>query len=159
MEEDIKTEDVGSEQPSEAPQNKGAAVEIDWHDSFIRLYADFENFRKKKALEIDNIRRTAKKDLMIDLLPVVDAIMLAEKNEADIPEGVNNILKMFNNILAKNGLAKYGNAGDKFNDAIYDAVNVSIDDNAPKGTIIDIVKYGYTLNDDIIRHAQVVVSN
>ena len=142
MEEDIKTEDVGSEQPSEAPQNTGA-VEIDWHDSFIRLYADFENFRKKKALEIDNIRRTAKKDLMIDLLP----------------EGVNNILKMFNNILAKNGLAKYGNAGDKFNDAIYDAVNVSIDDNAPKGTIIDIVKYGYTLNDDIIRHAQVVVSN
>lgn len=132
---------------------------IDWEDRYVRLYADFENYRKKKALEIDSIRKTAKKDLMIDLLPVVDAIMLAEKNEAEIPDGVSNILKMFNSILAKNGLAKYGNTGDKFNEAIYDAVNITINDNVEKGTITDIVKYGYTLNDDIIRHAQVVVSN
>ena len=160
MEDEIKStiEEVGSEQPSETPQDNGA-VEIDWHDRYIRMYADFDNFRKKKAAEIENIRKTANKDLVIDLLPVVDAIMLAEKNEGEIPEGIKNILSMFNNVLAKHGLAKYGKEGDMFNDAIYDAVNLSINDGAKKGTITEIVKYGYTLNDNIIRHAQVVVSN
>ena len=157
-EEEIKINDVGSEQPSEQPSGQPAVI-IDWEDKYVRLYADFENFRKKKALEIEDLHKTAKKDLMVDLLPVVDAITLAEKNEADIPEGIHNILKMFNNVLEKNGLAKYGNVGDKFNDAIYDAVSLSIDDNAERGIITEIVKYGYTLNNNIIRHAQVVVSN
>ena len=140
-------------------ENEKKEETIDWEDRYIRLAADFDNFRKNKIIEIDNIKKMAKKDLMLDLLPVVDAIMLAEKNNEQMPEGVKNIFKMFNTALANNGLAKYGTAGDKFNEAIYDAVSLTYGEGLTPGIITDIVKYGYTLNDAIIRHAQVVVSN
>lgn len=140
-------------------ENENREETINWEDRYIRLAADFDNFRKNKTLEIDNIKRTAKKDLMLDLLPVVDAIMLAEKNGEQMPEGVKNILKMFMTTLTNNGLAKYGNAGDKFNETIYDAVGAVHYDGVETGIIHEIAKYGYTLNDSIIRHAQVIVTN
>lgn len=140
-------------------ENENREETINWEDRYIRLAADFDNFRKNKIIEIDNIKRTAKKDLMVDLLPVVDAIMLAEKNNEQMPDGVKNILKMFTTILVNNGLVKYGNEGDKFNEHIYDAVGAIHYDGLETGIIHEIVKYGYMLNDSIIRHAQVIVTN
>ena len=140
-------------------ENENKEEIIDWQDRYIRLAADFDNFRKNKIIEIENIKKTANKDLMIDLLPIVDAITLAEKNDEQMPDGVRNILKMLMTALANNGLDKYGNVGDPFNDAIYDAVSLTYGEGLTPGIITDIVRYGYTLNDAIIRHAQVVVSN
>lgn len=140
-------------------ENENKEEIIDWKDRYIRLAADFDNFRKNKIIEIDNLKKTANKELMIDLLPIVDAITLAEKNDEQMPDGVRNILKMLMTTLANNGLAKYGKVGDTFNDAIYDAVSLTYGEGLTPGIITDIVRYGYTLNDAIIRHAQVVVSN
>lgn len=140
-------------------ENENKEEIIDWQERYIRLAADFDNFRKNKVIEIDNLKKTANKELMIDLLPVVDAITLAEKNDEQMPDGVRNILKMLMTALANNGLVKYGNVGDKFNDAIYDAVSLTYGEGLTPGIITDIVRYGYTLNDAIIRHAQVIVTN
>lgn len=140
-------------------ENENKEEIIDWQDRYIRLAADFDNFRKNKIIEIENIKKTANKDLMIDLLPVVDAIMLAERNNEQMTEGVKNIFKMLTTTLTNRGLARYGKTGDKFNEAIYDAVSLTYNEGTVPGIITEIVKYGYTLNDAIIRHAQVVVSN
>lgn len=166
MTEDINKFDIDAEQPG------GETAEF-WHeqcaankqradkavDDYVRLLADFDNFKKNKKIEVDNIKRMAKKDLMIDLLPVVDAIYLWEKSNEDAPQGVKNIIKMFMDTLKKNGLEKFGKIGEPFNDALYDAVNAYHADGLEKGIVDDIIKYGFTLNENIIRHAQVVVTN
>lgn len=131
--------------------------EINWKDRYVQLSADFDNYRKNKEREIENIKFMANKDLIIELLPIMDCILLSEKNEEEIPTGVNNIFKMFVNVLDKNDVTTYGKVGDVFSEALHDAVSLTYGNNLPNDTISEVFKCGYTLKDNIIRHAQVAV--
>ncbi len=133
-------------------------------DKYVRLYADFDNLRKRTAKEKLEIIQTAGKDVIIALLPVLDdferALKAIEGKEetAAAREGMLLIHnKLFHNLTAK-GLKAMETKGQKFNADIHEAIT-EIPAPTPElaGKVVDEVEKGYYLNDKIIRFAKVVV--
>jgi molecular chaperone GrpE len=131
-------------------------------DKYLRLFAEFDNFRRRTAKEKNELIQTASKDLMTALIPVLDdtdrAIKASEGKEDGMPEGVRLILDKLRNTLTQRGLKQMQSTGEVFNAELMEAVT---EFPAPtedlKGKVIDTVENGYYLNDTIIRYAKVVV--
>ena len=134
-------------------------------DKYIRLYSEFENFRRRTAKEKIDLVSTATEDLMIDLLPVIDdferAIDSFESNNVDVEtmkEGIQLIYNKLGNVTEKKGLKNMGtDPGDDFNSELHDAIShIPAPEKKLKGKIIDTIEKGYYLNDKVIRFAKVV---
>ena len=134
-------------------------------DKYLRLYSEFENYRRRTSKEKLELVSTANEDLMIELLPVMDdferAMRSFDSNNEDIEsikEGVNLIYNKFRNITEKKGLKKMDTEpGDDFNSELHDAIShIPAPEEKFKGKIIDTVEKGYYLNDKVIRFAKVV---
>lgn len=133
-------------------------------DKYVRLYADFDNLRKRTAKEKLEIIQTAGKDVIIALLPVLDdferALKAIEGKEEATAAREGMLLihnKLLNNLTAK-GLKAMETKGQEFNADIHEAIT-EIPAPAPElaGKVVDEVEKGYYLNDKIIRFAKVVV--
>lgn len=133
-------------------------------DKYLRLYSEFENFRRRTAKEKLDIINTASRELMVDLLPVLDDFERALKSMKDnedsekASEGMELISNKFQNILQNKGLkAIEVNAGDEFNDEFHEAITqIPAPSEELAGKIVDVVEKGYFLNDKVIRFAKVV---
>ena len=133
-------------------------------DKYLRLFAEFENFKKRTSKERVELFKTAGKEVMSSLLPVLDdfdrAISQVFKNgeEKDI-EGFILIKNKFDDILKGNGLVETETKiGDTFDAEIHEAITqIPAQDDNQKGKIIDIVEKGYQLGEKIIRYPKVVV--
>jgi len=134
-------------------------------DKFLRLYSEFENYRRRTAREKMELVSTANEDLMIELLPVIDdferAITAFESNNGDVDtmkEGVVLIYNKLRNVAEKKGLKNMNiEPGDDFNSELHDAIShIPAPEEKFKGKIIDTVEKGYYLNDKVIRFAKVV---
>ncbi len=133
-------------------------------DQLLRKMAEFDNYRKRTEKEfIDNIQ-SASKDVIIDLLPVIDdlerALNHAEDNDdhKTLSDGVKLVYKNFMNTLKKRGLEVMDVIGKEFNPDEHDALMQVDTDKFESGHIVEQHVKGYTLNDKVIRHAQVLVS-
>lgn len=135
-------------------------------DRYIRLFAEFENYKKRTAKEKMDFFQYANQDMMISMLDVLDDFERALKNitehgnEADL-QGVELIYQKFKNKLAEKGLkAMEVKPGDDFNVDLHEAIT-QIPSPTPelKGKIVDVIETGYTLNDKVIRFAKVVTGN
>ena len=134
-------------------------------DKYLRLYSEFENFRRRTAKEKMDLVSTASEDLMIELLPVIDdferAINAFETNNGEFEtakEGVILIYNKFMNITEKKGLKNMNTEpGDDFNPELHDAIShIPAPEEKFKGKIIDTIEKGYYLNEKVIRFAKVV---
>ena len=133
-------------------------------DKFLRLFAEFENFKKRTARERIELFKTANQEVVSALIPVLDDFNRANKqiekdeNAMDI-EGFKLIFNKFQDILKSNGLeATKVEAGDTFDAEIHEAITqIPAPSEKEKGKIIDIVETGYQLGDRIIRYPKVVV--
>ena len=133
-------------------------------DKYLRLFAEFENFKKRTLKERIELFKTAGQEIMSSLLPVLDdfdrATSQVPKNshEKDI-EGFILIKNKFDDILKGNGLLETEtNIGDVFDAEIHEAITqIPAQDDSQKGKIIDIVEKGYQLGEKIIRYPKVVV--
>ncbi len=134
-------------------------------DKYLRLYSEFDNFRRRTAKEKLDLVSTANEDLMIELLPVIDdferAIKSFDSDNGDvdnIKEGVMLIFNKLNNVTEKKGLkGMETNPGDDFNSELHDAIShIPAPEEKFKGKIIDTIEKGYYLNDKVIRFAKVV---
>lgn len=132
-------------------------------DKYVRLYADFDNYKKRTAKQYQEIIQTAGKDIVLSMLPVVDdferALKAAEKTEANSArEGMQLIYNKLLHQLASKGLKPMESIGQDFNADIHEAIT-EIPAPGPEqaGKVIDEVEKGYYLNDKIIRFAKVVV--
>jgi molecular chaperone GrpE len=134
-------------------------------DKYLRLYSEFDNFRRRTAKEKLDLVSTANEDLMIEFLPVIDDFERAIKSfDADngdvenIKEGVMLIFNKLNNVTEKKGLkGMETNPGDDFNSELHDAIShIPTPEKKLKGKIIDTIEKGYYLNDKVIRFAKVV---
>jgi molecular chaperone GrpE len=133
-------------------------------DKYLRLFAEFENFKKRTSRERIELFRTAGQEVTSSLLPVLDDFDRAssqlskEETEKDI-EGFVLIKNKFGDIMKSNGLAQTETQiGDTFDAEIHEAITqIPAQDNAHKGKIIDIVEKGYRLGEKIIRYPKVVV--
>ena len=135
-------------------------------DKFLRLFAEFENFKKRTSKERIDLFKTAGQDIMVALLPVLDDFdralkELAKNDEDDTFKGVELISNKLNDTLKNKGLEVINVAqGDAFDAEVHDAVTqIPAPDKKLKGKIIDVIEKGFKLGDKIIRHPKVVVGN
>ncbi|HET7818793.1 MAG TPA: nucleotide exchange factor GrpE [Bacteroidia bacterium] len=136
------------------------------NDKYVRLYADFENFRKRATKERVDLIKYASEDMFKQIIPVLDDFERAFKSIKEatdiniIKQGEELIYNKFKGILVQNGLQEMKSAGEKFDPEIHDAVtNVPAPTEDKKGKVIDEVEKGYYLNGKVIRHAKVIVGN
>jgi molecular chaperone GrpE len=136
----------------------------DLKDKFIRKVAEFDNFRKRSSKEKIELIQTAGKEVITDLLVVLDDFSRAEKqmeNTEDIEqlkEGMKLIFTKFKNQLIAKGLKPMEAVNSDFNPDLHEAITeIPAPNEEQKGKVIDEVEKGYYLNDKIIRYAKVVV--
>lgn len=135
-------------------------------DRYIRLFAEFENYKKRTTKEKMEFFQYANQDMMISMLDILDDFERALKeiakngNEADL-KGVELIYQKFKNRLTDKGLkAMEVNAGDTFNVDFHEAITqIPAPSEDLKGKIVDVIETGYQLQDKVIRFAKVVTGN
>ncbi len=157
-----KVEDIPAADPLQLLNEELALA----NDKYLRLYSDFENFKKRSIKERIEIFKTAGADVITALLPVLDDFERALKsmeNNTDVnalKEGVVLIQGKLKNILSQKGLQPVESVGKVFDTDLHEAItNIPVTEEEKKGTVIDEVERGYMLNDKVIRHAKVVVGN
>lgn len=133
-------------------------------DKYLRVYAEFENFRKRSVREKLDMMKTAAQDTMSVLLPVLDDFDRAKKaadspdSEEKFSEGIELLYHKLYNILKNKGLASMESNGEIFDAELHEAITeIPAPTEEMKGKVIDTVEKGYKLKDKIIRHAKVVV--
>ena len=136
----------------------------DQKDKFVRKVAEFENFRRRSAKERVELIQTAGKEVITDLLDVLDDCDRAQKqiekseDNKDIKDGVLLVFNKLRNILSAKGLKPMQTFHEEFNPDLHEAITeISAPTGELKGKILDEIVKGYYLNDKIIRHAKVVV--
>jgi len=135
-------------------------------DRYIRLYAEFENYKKRTSKEKMDFFTYANQEMMVSMLAVLDDFERALKeiakngNEADL-QGVELIYNKFKNKLTEKGLKIMEvRAGDNFNVDFHEAITqIPAPSEDLKGKIVDVIETGYTLGDKVIRFAKVVTGN
>lgn len=133
-------------------------------DKYLRLFAEFDNYKKRTIKEKIDFMSTAAQDTMSALLPVLDDFDRAKKNAEDesstepFSEGVNLVYNKIYNVLQQKGLRAMETNGEAFDPELHEAITeIPAPSEEMKGKIIDTVEKGYFLKDKIIRHAKVVV--
>ena len=132
------------------------------NDKHLRLFAEFENFKKRTAKERIDLYKTAGESVLTALLPVLDDFERSMKaNQKQEDEGVILIYNKLKSILETKGLkAMEDSIGKKLNTDYHEAItNIPASSDDMKGKIIDVVEKGYFLNEKVIRYAKVVVAN
>jgi molecular chaperone GrpE len=144
--------------------DKANAALAESKDKYLRLVAEFENFRRRNAKERMELIQTAGKDLMQSLLVVLDDMDRASKQMetseevATIKEGVSLVFNKLRNTLQQKGLKKMESAEQAFDPELHEAITeIPAPSSSLKGKVVDEVEPGYYLNDKLIRHAKVVV--
>lgn len=135
-------------------------------DKFIRLYSEFENFRRRTAKEKLELIQSANEHLMTALLPVIDDFGRAEKSfqarqdDKDI-EGFFLIINKFKKVLEQSGVKAMDiGPGTDFDADFHEAITqIPAPEPSLKGKIVDVVESGYLLNEKVIRFAKVVVGS
>lgn len=133
-------------------------------DKYLRLFAEFDNFKKRSARENIELRQTAGKEIITSLLDVLDDMDRAERqlqsagNIDQVKEGIQLVFSKLRNTLQSKGLKPMQSIGTGFDVEKHEAITeVPVQDEEQKGKVIDEVQKGYYLNDKIIRFAKVVV--
>ena len=133
-------------------------------DKFLRKVAEFDNYKRRSAKEMRDLIQTAGKDVIIDLLDVLDDCDRAQRqmesssDVKEIKDGVMLVFNKFRNLLQSRGLKAMETKNQEFNTDLHDAITeIPAPSEDLKGKVVDEVSKGYYLNDKIIRHAKVVV--
>jgi len=156
----VETEEI----PGPTAEEKLKAELAQANDKYLRLYAEFDNFRRRTQKERAEARETEGKDLIIALLPVLDDFERAQRSMekaadvAPVKEGVTLIQNKLKNILAQKGLKEMESIGTPFDADLQEAItNIPAPTDDLKGKVIDEMEKGYTLKDRVIRFAKVIV--
>ena len=161
-----KEEASGPEQAPSAEEEikKLKAENTELKDKYLRLFAEFDNFKKRTIREKMDMMKNAAKDTMSALLPILDDFDRAKKNaeqegsQETLSEGVGLVYHKLYATLNRLGLEPMDSDGERFDPELHEAITeIPAPSEDKKGYIIDTVEKGYKLNGKIIRHAKVVV--
>jgi molecular chaperone GrpE len=137
----------------------------DEHDKYLRLYAEFENYRKRMQRDLVDFRKYANEQLALELLSVADHLGLALKHAAEggetvqgLREGVELVYKQLRDVLEKFGIKAFKAVGQPFDPAMHDAMMQTVTDDVPENTVVEVMQEGYLYHDKVLRHAKVSVS-
>lgn len=135
-------------------------------DKFLRLFAEFENFKKRTSKERMELFKTAGQEVMVSLLPILDDFdratkELSKSEDKEMYKGVELINTKLKETLKNKGLEQVEvKAGDVFDAEVHEAITqIPAPDKKMKGKIIDVIEKGFKMGERIIRHPKVVVGN
>ncbi|MBT3684588.1 MAG: nucleotide exchange factor GrpE [Cryomorphaceae bacterium] len=131
-------------------------------DKYLRLFAEFENYKRRTSKERIELFKTAGKEILTSLVPVLEDFKraLSQDSDSDNDEGIKLIYNKFNDTLKNQGLIEVEvNIDDVFDPEIHEAISqIPAIDDKQKGKIIDVIQGGYKLGDIIINFPKVVVA-
>ena len=158
--------DADNEETVETSLEKLEKAVASEQDKFLRLFAEFENYKKRTSKERMDLFKTANQEVIIAMLPVVDDFEramkeLSKEQDSELYKGVSLIQNKFIGVLKNKGLEEVVvSAGDTFDSEMHDAITqIPAPDKKMKGKVIDVIEKGFQLGDKIIRHPKVVVGN
>jgi len=163
----VKTTPETEEQVKQKVLEELKALEeksIALHDKYLRLSAEFDNYRKRTLKEKTDLVKTASEDLIRKIIPLVDdierglnAVNTSQDMEA-LKQGMNLIYNRFKDFLQLNGVREIEALNQEFNTDFHEAITkIPASDEGQKGKVVDVVEKGYFLNDKVIRYPKVVV--
>lgn len=131
------------------------------NDKYLRMIAEYDNYRKRSAKERENIYADAYSDVLTAILPVIDnlerALMFSD-GEA-LTEGVKMTLKQFEDSMSRLGVSAFGARGDSFDPNIHNAIMQVEESELGESQIAEVLQKGYKKGDKVIRYAMVKVAN
>jgi len=146
------------------PMAKMEAELSEVNDKYLRLYSEFENFKKRVARDRVDLARYATSDVFLAILPVIDDFERAINNMPPqskpdpVADGIRLIYQKLVSITEAKGLKKMDATGKVFDAELHDAItNMPATSPADKGKVLQEVENGYFLNDKVLRHAKVIV--
>jgi molecular chaperone GrpE len=136
----------------------------DFQDRYVRLMAEFDNFRKRTLKERTELIKTAGEDILVNILPVVDdferGLQVIDKSEdiESVKQGVHLIYNKFREFLNQRGVKEIEAVQQPFDVDVHEAITkIPAPTEDLKGKVVDVVQKGYILNEKVIRFAKVVV--
>ena len=131
------------------------------NDKYLRLAAEYDNFRKRSQKEREGIYSDAAADSVKELLPLIDNLQRATQytNPEKVAEGVGMILNSLPDVLGKLKIESFGEKGEQFDPNIHNAVMHTEDTSYGENEVVEVLQQGYRLGDKIIRYAMVKVAN
>jgi len=133
------------------------------NDKYLRLYADFDNYQKRVAKEIEDVKEATKRSLINEFLVILDnmekAILISKEHKDSIIEGIELTMKSFKDLLKKHGVEEIDPQKERFNPDLHDALMMQPSDDMPKDTVLQTLQKGYMYKDKLIRPAKVIVSS
>jgi molecular chaperone GrpE len=149
--------------PAQSIDVKQTSEYQELNDKYLRLAAEFDNYKKRQSREFSRLIETAESDLILNLLTVVDDLSRALNHEPDQQEnfkqGIELIAAKLDELLKRRGLKEIEALGKQFDPNYHEAVLQVESDDVDDGTIVEEVQKGYLLNDRVLRPARVVVAS
>lgn len=162
-EETIATDTMADASTAEDELVKLAAEVAEWKDKYVRLQAEFDNYRKRTLREKMELVETGGKDVLLAMLPVKDdveravAAMFKTEDLESVRQGVQLIAQKFTEALKQRGVTQIEVVGQPFDEEVAEAVARFAAGEEQKGLVIDCVQTGYRLGERVLRFAKVVV--
>lgn len=148
------------QQELEAARNRAAEAS----DQYVRLLAEFDNFRKRSRKEMSTMREYAAEGILTALLPVLDnfarslTVMEKTDNLSSVKEGIHMVNENLHRVLEKEGLNPIGSLNQPFDSELHEAIHsMPVEEEEKKGTVLEEVEKGYRLKDKVIRYSKVIV--
>ncbi len=160
----VEAEAKADDAPPADPLTEAKAEAARLKDQWMRTAADFDNYRKRARRDVEDGRRSAREDLLKELLPVFDnlerAIQSAQRatEVKPVADGLSMVVRQFVDVIARAGITKVPTVGKAFDPSVHEAIQQVETEDHPPGTVVSEVQPGYMQADRLVRAAMVVVA-
>ena len=151
--------EIANEEKSELQKKQIELDELD--DRYKRVFAEFENYKKRTQKEREELYNSVLGDILINMLPLMDNLQMAtnaECKDENYKQGIELVEKQFSDFLVKNNVKEIPTVGEIFDPSVHEAVSSVQDSEKQSQEIVQEYRKGYKLGTKVLRHAMVVVN-
>ena len=152
-------EELSNEEKSELQKKQIELDELD--DRYKRVFAEFENYKKRAQKERENLYNSILGDIITNMLPIIDNLDMAvnaECKDEEYKKGVELVQKQFKDLLTKNHVEEIPAVGEIFDPSVHEAISSVQDDTKQSQEIVQEFRKGYKMGAKVLRHSMVVVN-